>query len=120
MIGMIRKTFIFLNLRLLRILYATFIRPLLEFGAPAWSPSLKGYIDSLEKIQPRVTRLIPALKRISYEERMYQMGITSLEVRRRRGDLIQIFKIFNEFEKVNSIESLKFLHSNRLQEHSMR
>ena len=67
-----------------------------------------------------MTRLIPALKRISYEERMNQMGITSLEVRRRRGDLIQIFKIFNEFEKVNLIESPKFLHSNRLQEHSMR
>jgi hypothetical protein len=120
LIGMIRKTFLYIDAKMLRILYLTFIRPVIEFAVPVWSPSLKGDIDEIERIQHRVTRLIPAFKKIPYEERLEKLRITTLETRRKRGDLIQLFKIFNNYEKVNLINKPKFVPSGRTQENNMR
>ena len=75
---------------------------------PVWCPYLKGDINKLEKIQHRVTRLIPSLKRLPYNERLKRMGLTTLEARRKRGDLIQVFKIFNNIEKVDLVNCPKF------------
>jgi len=41
------------------------------------------------------------LKDKSYEERLRVLGITSLEERRIRGDLIQVFRIVKGFDKVD-------------------
>lgn len=61
MLGMIRNTFIKLDIKMLRTLYTVYVRPLVEFAAPVWNPQLKGDIVQLEKVQHRVTRLIPSL-----------------------------------------------------------
>ena len=82
---------------MLRIVYLTFIRPVIELAAPVWSPSQKGDIEEMERIQHRATRLLPAFKKISYEERLEKLRITTLETRRKRGDLIQMYKIFNNY-----------------------
>ena len=61
MLGRIRKCFVCLDIRLLRILYVSFVRPLLEFAVQIWSPIRKGKIELLERVQHRATRLIPSL-----------------------------------------------------------
>ena len=60
MLGWIRKCFVCLDIRLLRILYVSFVRPLLEFAVQVWSPNRKGQIELLERVQHRATRLIVA------------------------------------------------------------
>ena len=55
MLGRIKKSFAHFDCKLLRSLYLTFIRPLLQFSAPVWSPFLKSDCDTIEKIQHKAT-----------------------------------------------------------------
>ena len=41
-------------------------------------------------------------KKSDYNDRLKEMGLTTLETRRKRGDLIEAFKIIKGFENVNS------------------
>ena len=63
---------------------------------------LRKYVDMLEKIQRRATKLIPELRDLTYEERLKECGLTTLETRRLRGDQIEVFKIFDGYENIDS------------------
>ena len=39
------------------------------------------------------TRMVPGMRNFSYEDRLERLGLFSLERRRLRGDLIEMFKI---------------------------
>ena len=55
-------------------------------------------IDKLERIQRRTTKMIPELRDLTYDSRLLQCGLTTLETRRLRGDQIEVFKIVNGYE----------------------
>ena len=61
----------------------------------------------LEKVQRRATNLVYGFNDLTYEPRLRKLGITTLETRRLRGDLIEVFKIIKGFDKV---DYLKFFH----------
>ena len=61
----------------------------------------------LEKIQRRATKLIPGLRDLRYKERLKECGLTTLETRRLRGDQIEVFKILNGYEYIDSNIFLK-------------
>jgi len=44
-------------------------------------------------MQRRLTRMLPGLGGLSYEERLERLGMFSLERRRLWGDLIEVYKI---------------------------
>ena len=81
-------------------LYKTIVRPHLEYCIQAWRPHRKKDIDMLEKIQRRTTKMIPILRNISYEMRLKECGLTTLETRRLR-DQIEVFKILNGYENID-------------------
>ena len=62
----------------------------LEYGQSVWSPRLKKYIDALEKVQMRATKLVDGLADLNYPERLKRLGLPTLVYRRRRGDMIKI------------------------------
>lgn len=43
----------------------------------------------MERVQKRVTRMLPGIESINDKERLDKLGIFSLEQRRLRGDLIE-------------------------------
>ena len=49
-------------------------------------------IDMLERVQRRATKMIQKLRNISYEMRLNECSLTTLETRRLR-DQIEVFKL---------------------------
>ena len=49
----------------------------------------------------RVTKMIPSISALTYEERLKRTGLLSLENRRLRADLLEVFKILKGFMKVD-------------------
>ena len=101
-LGMIRRNISYKDKSLIVPLYKAIVRPHLEYCIQAWSPYLRKYIDMLEKIQRRATKLITGLRDLRYEERLKECGLTTLETRRLRGDQIEVFKILNGYENIDS------------------
>ena len=77
------------------------VRPHLEYASCIWNPHLAKDINALEKVQRRATRLIPAIRHLSYEERLRHLNLPTLQFRRLRSDLIQTFKIMSEIDTLD-------------------
>ena len=100
-LGLIRRNIVYKEKELIILLYKTIVRPLLEYCIQAWRPYRKKDIDMLERVQRRATKMMPKLRNISYEMRLKECGLTTLETRRLRGDQIEVFKILNGYENID-------------------
>ena len=84
----------------------TYIRPHLEYAIQAWNPYTKKDSKTLEKVQSRTTKVHHLL---NDDERLKNLNLTTLEVRREREreDLLQPLKKesgINQVDSVNQIE----------------
>jgi ribonucleases P/MRP protein subunit RPP40 len=96
-LGLIKRTFISKKKNILN-LYKSLVRPHLEYCIQAWRPHLIKDICILEKVQKRATRMIGECRGKSYKERLKFLGLTTLETRRIRADMYEVYKILNGFE----------------------
>ena len=108
-IGLIRRNITYKDKNLIIPLCKAIVTPYLEYCIQGWRPCRKKDIDALDRIQRRATKCIQELRDLSYEERLTECGLTTLETRRLRGDQIEVFKILNGYENVdiNMFISLK-------------
>ena len=101
MLGLIKIGFSCLDKEIFMNLYPVLVRPLLEYCVQVWSPYKRKYINLLEGVQRRATKLVPELRELQYEERLKKLGLTTLEERRVRGDMIETYKIITGKEDIN-------------------
>ena len=96
----IKRTFTHFDQKCFTTLYKTYIRPHLEYCVQAWSPSLRKDVIALEKVQRRATKIIPSLRNKPYHDRLKALNLYTLETRRLRGDLIEVYKILHGLEGI--------------------
>jgi hypothetical protein len=97
-LGLIYRTFTNKSKYIMKKLYKSLVRPHLDYCVQAWRPHLKKDIEVLEKVQRRATRMVEGCRGLNYEERLTKIGITTLELRRERADLLEMFKIMKGME----------------------
>jgi len=92
----------------------------MEFCIQAWSPYLQKDTRCLEKIRRRATKMVDGLKDIAYDDRLEILGLLSLEKRRLRGDLIEVFKILTDRENIDKHQFFTPSLSSHLRGHSLK
>ena len=91
--GLIFRSFKTRNRAFLLKMYKCFVRSTVEYASSAWNPHKIQDIVDLESVQRLFTRRIPGLGDFSYPERLNILEMKSLEERRLRRDLVELFKI---------------------------
>ena len=80
-------------------LYLALVRPHLSYVVLFWSPYYKMNVGLLESVQRRMIKMIEGICNSSYERRLNLLKLHSLERRRVREDLIEVFKWVKSFNK---------------------
>lgn len=119
-LGMIKRNIVSRNHKVITKLYKTLVRPKLEYCVQAWRPYFKKDIDKIEKVQRRATKLITECRNLSYKDRLSYTGLTTLEDRRTRGDMIEVFKLSKGFTKVDKNKFLSYTGSSKTRGHYLK
>ena len=101
MLGVIKRTFTYMNKGIFTKLYKALVRSHLEYGNVIWNPYLKRQSILVERVQRRATKIVPECKDMNYPQRLKHLKLFSLKGRRLRGDLIQMYKIFHDLDEVD-------------------
>jgi ribonuclease P/MRP protein subunit RPP40 len=120
LVGMIRRSIQYKSKGVIVKLFKSLVRPKLEYCIQAWSPYLRKDIDMIERVQRRALKVVQEFKELSYEERLLRAGLITLEKRRVRGDLIQVFKIVRGFDKLNFNNFFEYSKVSNVRGHSFK
>jgi len=93
--GLILKSFCSRDKDLLMKAFCTYVRPLLEYSTPVWSPHYQYLIFKIENVQRAYTKRLAGMKNLNYLERLKALGISSLERRRLERDLILCYNLLH-------------------------
>jgi hypothetical protein len=91
--GMMLRTFRSRKPSIVVPLLKTIIRPVLEYATPVWNPGLQQDIKEIESVQRKITKCVDGLRSLSYSDRLKQLGLPTLQIRRQYFDLLECYKI---------------------------
>jgi len=100
MLGLIKRTIKHKNITVMVQLYKSLVRPHLEYCSPVWNPHYSKDKAMVERVQHRFTRLFPELRAMTYEARLKALKLWSLEERRNRADLIEVYKLMHSLTDI--------------------
>ena len=97
----ITKNFHYRDARTYKNLYCQYVRPHMEFAAPAWAPWSVADVEVLEKVQKKAIGMMVGLKGRTYEDKCREIGLDKLSLRRKMADLTQVYKIMHNIDRVD-------------------
>ena len=97
--GTIRRSFKYLDHNTFKLIFCAQVRTIVEYANPFWCPYLKKDIDLVENVQRRATKYLTGMTELSYEQRLRKLNLTTLVYRRVRGAMVEVYKIFNTYER---------------------
>lgn len=100
-LGLVKRTFSYIDKVSFLCLYKSLIRSHLDYGDLVWFPVLKKHIRIVENVQRRSTRLLPGLRHLTYRDRLKELNLPTLLYRRKRADMIQVFKIMKGIDDIS-------------------
>ena len=100
MLGLVKRTIHHRNPDLLVRMYKSLVRPHLEYCSPVWSPHYNKDKALLERVQHRFTHLFGNLKGLTYETRLRNLKLWTLEERRNHSDLIELYKMIHGLSRL--------------------
>ncbi len=101
MVANVRLTFAHIDETLVIKVIQSILRPKLEYAQVVWAPHLKNHVRKLERVQRAATKLVPTLQDKEYQERLRILNLPSLEERRKRSDMIQLYKCVTGLDKID-------------------
>ena len=81
-------------------MYKSLVRQHLEYAVQTWSPHQIGHIKLMKEFNEDSLELFHNWT-LPYEARLKRLTLTTLEIGRIRGDLIEVYSILNGLEKIN-------------------
>ena len=111
-VNLIFRGFTFRNTLLLTRTYINFVRPILVYCTPCWSPYLLKDIDKIENVQRYFTRRLFSWSLYTYNERLFLLGLESLESRRLKYDLKLYFQIIHDHIHLDKSNFFRFIPIN--------
>ena len=79
--GLIRRSFSYLDIQSFRWLFKAMVRPHLEYAQSVCSRFRKDIV-TIEGFQRRATKMLPGLKKLSYKEKLKKLDLPTLVYRR--------------------------------------
>ena len=109
-----RRTFRYLDTKSFFVIYKTLVRTRLDYASSVCALYKMKYIEKIESVQKRVTKQFPAMKNLSYPERLKKLGLPTLAYRRIRGDLIEVYTIIKRCYDREDSSFLKLMNETGL------
>ena len=81
MVGLIRRSFEYLDKDMFLQLYKSIVRPHLEYANVVWHPIFQRQKILIEKVQRRATKMVPGLKDLPYEDRLISLNLPTIKYR---------------------------------------
>jgi hypothetical protein len=93
------------------LLFKTYVRSIVEYCCPLWSPHYQCDVIRVESIQRSFTAKISGLKSMNYWERLNHLQLYSLQRRRERYSIILVWKIY--YNHIPNFVNISFNESAR-------
>ena len=98
----------------------TYVRPILEYCSPVWSPITQEDILKLESVQKFFTNKIPTCTFLPYSVRLQKLSLTSLCHRRSVADLAMIHSIISGSADIPFIPFMQLIPPSVTRGHNLK